>query len=100
MTTASLLQLDIDWQDDVRYRWRLSRPSGRVIEQGVEAYIANCLKAAADTVNADDEISISVHGISGGRYDAVRMRLASIDVAVEVAREVLLQQGKNTTSEN
>lgn len=92
MIPTSFLQLNIDWQDDVRYRWRLSRPSGRDIEQGVEAYIANCLKAAADTVDANDNISVSVHGISGGHYRALRMQLASIDVAVEVAREVLLQK--------
>ena len=99
MTAASFLQLDIDWQDDVRYRWRLSRPNKRVIVQGVGAYIANCLEAAADTVDANDEISVLVHGISGGCYGAVRMQLASIDVAVEVAREVLLQKGKNPASE-
>ena len=100
MTAGSFLQLDIDWQDDVRYRWRLSRPSGRDIEQGVEAYIADCLKAAANTVDTSDEISVSVHGICGGRYGAIRMQIASIDVAVEVAREVLSQQGKTFTSEH
>ena len=47
MRSKESLELTIGKQDDLRYRWQLSRPSGRVIEDGVEAYIASCLAAAA-----------------------------------------------------
>lgn len=40
MSAAESFELDLRKQDDLRYRWRLSRLSGRVIDLGVEAYVA------------------------------------------------------------
>jgi hypothetical protein len=96
--SATLLNLDIGKQDDLRYWWRLSRLSGRVTEQGVEAYIADCLTAAANTVDPASRIVVTVDGVPGGFYDAVRMQLEPVDVAADVAKTVLVQQAGKPTS--
>jgi len=93
MRSKESLELAIGKQDDLRYRWQLSRPSGRVIDDGVEAYIASCLAAAASTVDAGSWMTVSVDGVPGGRYAAVRMQVDSIEVAAEIAQAMLLQRG-------
>ena len=93
MRSKESLELAIGKQDDLRYRWQLSRPSGRVIDDGVEAYIASCLAAAASTVDAGSWMTVSVGGVPGGRYAAVRMQVDSIEVAAEIAQAVLVQRG-------
>lgn len=97
--TATPLNLDIGKQDDLRYWWRLSRPSGRVTEEGVEAYIADCLTAAASTVDPASRIVVTVDGVPGGSYDAVRMQLEPVDVAADVATTVLVQPSGKPASE-
>ena len=96
--TATQLHLDIGKQDDLRYSWRRCRPSGRVTEQGVEAYIADCLTAAASTVDPASRIVVTVDGVPGGSYDAVRMQLEPVDVAADIAKTVLVQPDGKPTS--
>jgi hypothetical protein len=59
-SAADSLVVDIRKQDDLRYRWTLSRPDGRVVEEGVELYIASCLVAATASADPAGRISIVV----------------------------------------
>ena len=89
MNGTAPFKLEPGKQDDLRHWWRLSRPSGRVLDHGAEAYIASYLAAAGRTVDPGSRIRVSVDGVPGGCYVAVRMQVDSIDVAAEIAQAVL-----------
>jgi general secretion pathway protein G len=54
--------VEVQKQDDLRYRWTLSRPKGRVVDEGVELYIASCLAAATLGADPTSRISVTVDG--------------------------------------
>jgi len=90
------LELELRKQDDLSYEWRLSRPSGRVIERGAEAYISSCVAAAGSAVDPASRIEVSVDGVPGGCYAAVRMQIGPIDVAAEIAQTLLVRTGRGS----
>ena len=62
LNAADSLAVDIRKQDDLRHRWTLSRPNGRVVDEGVELYIASCLAAASAGADPTRRIRVTVDG--------------------------------------
>ena len=91
MSAGDSFEVDIQRQSDLRYRWTLSR-LGRVVDQGVELYIASCLAAATVGVDPTSRITVSVDGFSGGSFFAVRTQLESSQVALEIAQAMLTRR--------
>lgn len=87
------LAVDIRKQDDLRYRWRLCRPSGRVVDEGVELYIAGCLASATVRADPATRISIKVDDFEAGDYLAARTQLEPAAVALEIAQTMLRRRG-------
>jgi hypothetical protein len=92
MAGASSLAVDIRKQDDLCSRWTLSRPDGRVLDQGVELYIAKCLAAATVAADPTTRISVTVDGFSAGNFFAMRTQLESTTVALEIAQAMLTRR--------
>jgi hypothetical protein len=90
--TADSFELDIKKQDDLRHRWTLSRPDGRVIDEGVELYTASCLAAATTGVDPTSRIVVSVDGVPAGNFMAMRMQLESSRVALEIGQALLTRR--------
>jgi len=97
MSLLELLELDLVKQDDLGYRWRLCSPSGRVIDHGVENYLASCLAAAASTLDPASRISVVVDGAAVGCFVAVLMQIDAIEVAAEIAQAVLSKAGEGSS---
>jgi hypothetical protein len=89
VSSADSLLVEIRKQDDVRYRWTLSRRNGRVLDQGVELYVANCLVAASAGADPTSRIGIVVDDFSAGDFLAARTQLESSAVALEIAQSML-----------
>ena len=92
MRATEAFELDIDKQDDLRYRWRLSRTSGRVVDSGVVLYIADCLATAAVGLEPDSRLTVNVDGRCIGGYSAMRMQLESSGVALDIAQAMLTRR--------
>ena len=81
--------VEVQKQDDLRYRWTLSRLDGRVVDEGVEVYIANCLALATVGADPTSRISVTVDGFVAGDFLAARTQLESSKVALEIANAML-----------
>jgi hypothetical protein len=92
LSAADSLAVDIRKQDDLRYRWTLSRPSGRVVDEGVELYIASSLAAATAGADPASRISITVDGFVAGHFLAARTQLEAAAVALEIAQAMLTRR--------
>lgn len=89
LNAADSLAVEVRQQDDLRYRWTLSRPNGRVVDEGVELFIASCLTAATIGVDPTSRISVTVDGFFAGDFLAARTQLESSAVALEIAQAML-----------
>ena len=89
---ADSLAVEVRRQDDLRYRWTLSRPSGRVLDEGVELYIASCLSAATVRADPTSRISVAIDGFPAGDFLAARSHLESTAVALEIAQAMLTRR--------
>ena len=89
LSAVPSLAVEVQKQDDLRYRWTLSRPSGRVIDEGVELYIASCLASATVGADPTSRISVTVDGFLAGDFLAARTQLESSAVALEIAQAML-----------
>lgn len=92
LSAADSLAVDIRKQDDLRHRWTLSRPHGRVVDEGVELYIASCLAAATVGADPTSRISVTVDGFFAGDFLAARTQLESSAVALEIAQAILTRR--------
>ena len=92
LSAAGSLAVDIRKQDDLRYRWTLIRPNGRVVDEGVELYIASCMAVATMGADPTCRISITVDGFAAGDFLAARTQLESSAVALEIAHAMLTRR--------
>ncbi|MEO6032882.1 MAG: hypothetical protein ABIP61_13425 [Burkholderiaceae bacterium] len=92
LNTVQFRAVDIRKQDDLRYRWTLRRPNGRVLDEGVEFYISSCLAAATARVDPTTRISVTVDGFVAGDFLAARTQLEPSAVALEIAQGMLTRQ--------
>lgn len=93
LTAVPSLAVEVQQQDDLRYRWTLSRPNGRVIDEGVELYIASCLASATvEVAEPTSRISVTVDGFFAGDFLAARTQLESSAVALEIAQAMLTRR--------
>ena len=81
--------LEIRKEDDMRYRWTLSRPNGRVVDEGVEIYVASCLAEATKAADPASRTNVIVDGFLAGDFLAARTQLESSAVALEIAQAML-----------
>ena len=88
MSAGDSFEVDIQRQSDLRYRWSLRR-LGRVVDEGVELYVASCLRASTVGLDPTSQVTVSVDGFLGGSFFAVRMQLESSAVALELAQAML-----------
>jgi hypothetical protein len=87
------LAVDIRKQDDLRYRWTLCRPNGRVVDEGIELYIASCLASATAGADPASRISVTVDDFEAGDFLAARTQLEPAAVGLEIAQAMLTRRG-------
>ena len=88
------LAVEIRKHDDLRYRWTLCRPSGRVVDEGVELYIASCLASATAGADPATRINVTVDDFQAGDFSAARTQLEPSVVALEIAQAMLTRRGR------
>ena len=92
MRANDVLELDIRKQDNLRYGWNLSRADGRVVDNGVELYIADCLAIASVGLDLYTRLSVTVGGRRVGEFVAARTQWETSDVAREIAQALLTRR--------
>jgi hypothetical protein len=92
MGTPDSFELDIQKQDDLRHRWTLSRADGRVLDQGADVFIADCLATATARMDPERQITIIVDGVPAGDFVVARTQLEPSIVALEIGQAVLTRR--------